>query len=74
MVSGRKRRQQGKQPVDEGRTCPKRDMDNVWVEEWPTDDIHSDEMNLNESEQERVFVNESLLEPIVTKQRLFWNP
>ena len=52
----------------------KRDLDKVWVEEWPTDDVHSDEMNLNESEQERVFVNESLLEPIVTKQRLFWNP
>ena len=74
MISARKRRQQGKQPLDEETTCPKRDSDKDWVEDWLTDDIHQNEPNLDRSEYERVFVNESLLELLETEQRLFWNP
>ena len=74
MVNARKRRQQGKHPWDGETTCPKRDLDKAWVEEWPTDDTHLNEMNLNEFEHERAFVNESLPELLETKQRLFWNP
>ena len=43
MVSARKRRQQGKHPLDEATSGPKRDLDKEWVEDWPTDDIHQDE-------------------------------
>ena len=60
MVSVRKRRQQRKQLLDEERMCPERDFDKARVEEWPTDDIHPDEMNLEESEYGRALVNESL--------------
>ena len=74
MVSARKRRQQGKQPMDEETSRPKRDLDKDWVEDWPTDDIHQIELNLDEDEYERAFVNESLPELRETKQRLFWNP
>ena len=74
MVIARKRRQQGKQPLDEETTRPKRDLDKAWVEEWPTDDIHLNETNLFEFENERAFVNESLPVLLETKQRLFWIP
>ena len=74
MVSARKRRQQGKQPLDEEITCPKRDLDKACVEEWPTNDIDPNEMNLEESECGRALVHESLPELLDTKQRLFWNP
>ena len=73
MVSARKRRQQGKQPLDEETSGPKRDLDKEWVENWPTDDIHQIEPNSDEDEYERAFVNESLPELRETKQRLFWN-
>ena len=33
MISARKRRQQGKQPLVEDTTCPKRDLDKDWVED-----------------------------------------
>ena len=74
MVSARKRRQQGKQPLDEQTTCPKRDLDKQWVEDWPTDAIRQNEPNLDESEHERAFVNDSLSELLEIEQRLFWNP
>ena len=74
MVSARKRRQQGKQPQEEETTCPKRDLDKDWVEDWLTDAVHQNEPNLDESEYERAFVNERLPELLETKQRLFWNP
>ena len=73
-ISARKRRRQGKQLLDSETTCPKRDLDQDWVEDWLTDDIHPNEPNLDGSEYERVFVNESLLELLETEQRLFWNP
>ena len=71
MVIARKRRQQGKQPLDEETTRPKRDLDMSWVEEWPTDDIHLNETNLFEFEYERAFVNDSLPVLLETKQRFF---
>ena len=74
MVNARKRRQQGKQPLDEETTCPKRDLDKHWVEDWLTDDIRQSEPNLDESEHERAFVNDSLSELLEIEQRLFWNP
>ena len=40
MVSARKRRQKGKQPLDEETTCPKRDLDKDWVEDWLIDANH----------------------------------
>ena len=74
MVSARTRRQQGKQPLDEETTCPNRDLDKVWVEDWLTDAVHQNEPNLNESEHELAFANESLPKLLKTKKRLFWNP
>ena len=73
MVSVRKRRQQGKQQLDEEPTSPKRDLDKAWLEEWPTDDIHPDELILDESEYVRAFVTESLPELLESRQQLFWN-
>ena len=70
MVSVRKRRQQGKQPFDEQTTCPKRDLNKDWVEDWLTDAVHQNEPNLDESEYERAFVNESPPELLETQQRL----
>ena len=69
MVSARKRRQQGKQALDEETTCPKRDLDKDGVEDWLTDAVHQNEPNLDESEYEGAFLPE-LFE---TKQRFFWN-
>ena len=74
VVSARKRRQQGKQPLDEETTCPKRDLDKDWFEDWLTDTTHQNEPNPDESDYERAFANESLPELLETKQRLFWNP
>ena len=74
VVSARKRRQQGKQPPDAETTCPKRDLNKDWVEDWLTDATHQNDSNLDESEYERAFANESLPELLETKQRLFWNP
>ena len=73
MVSTRKRRQQGKQPLDEETTCPKRDLDKDWVEDWLTDAIPQNEPNLDDAEHERAFANESLPELLETTQRLDWN-
>ena len=71
MVSARKRRQQRKKhPLDEETTCSKRDLHKDWVEDWLTDAVP----NLDESEYDRAFVNESLPEVLETKQRLSWNP
>ena len=67
MVRARKRRQQRKQPLDEETTCSKPDLDKDWVEDL------TNERNLDESEYERAFVNESLRELLETEQRLFWN-
>ena len=74
IVSARKRRQQGKQPLDEETTCPTRDLDKDWIEDWPTNDIHTHELNLDDSDCERAFVNDSLPKLLETKQRFFWNP
>ena len=38
-------------------TCPKRDLDKDWVEDWLTDAIQQNEPNLDESEYERTFVS-----------------
>ena len=43
IVSARKCRQQGKQPLDEETTCPKRDLDKDWL----TYDTHQNEPNLD---------------------------
>ena len=74
MVSARKRRQQGKQPLDEETTCPKQDLDKDWVVDWLTDATHQNEPNLDESEYEGALVNDNLPELLQTEQRLFWNP
>ena len=57
IISARKRRRQGKQPLDEETTCPKRDLDKDWVEDWLTDGIHPNEPNLG-----RVRVRTSICE------------
>ena len=46
MVSARKRRQQGKLPLGEETTCPKRDLDNIWVGDWLTYATHQKEPTL----------------------------
>ena len=58
MVSATERRQQGKELLNEETTCPKRDLDKDWDEDWLTDAIYQNEPNLDESEYERAFVNE----------------
>ena len=45
-----------------------------WVEDWLTDAVHQNYPNLDESDYDRAFVNESLPELLETKQQLFWNP
>ena len=58
------------------RWMKKRVQSVTWIRlglEGPTDDVHPDETNVDESKYERAFVNESLPELIETKQRLFWN-
>ena len=74
MVSAKERRQQGKQSLYEETTCPKRDLNKDWVDDWLTDSAHQNEPNMDEAEYERAFVNESLPELLETKQRLFWDP
>ena len=60
------------QPPVEETTCPKRDLDKDWVEDWLTNAVHQNEPK-DESECERAFVDESLPELRDTKQRFFWN-
>ena len=59
------------QPPAEETTCPQIDLDKRWVEDWLADAIHQNEPNLDESENERAFVDESLSELRDTMQRLF---
>ena len=73
VVSASKRRQQGKLPLDEETTCPKRDLDKAWVDDCLTDGIHQNEPILDEFEYERAFLNDSLQELLEPKQRL-WIP
>ena len=55
VVSARKRRQQSKQPPAEETTCPIRDLEKDWVDDWPTDAIYQNEPILDESDYERAY-------------------
>ena len=74
MVSARKRRQQGKQPLDEETMCPKRGLDKDRGRTL-VDRRHSSKR----AESGRILVRTSICELTVcselleTMQRLFWN-
>ena len=75
MVSARKRRQRGKLPLDDEDMGPKRVLDRKWIETWPPDATGQSELNNDESECERAFVNEHLPEPLEIRHLFFfWNP
>ena len=56
MGNARKRRQQGKQQLNEEPMCTKSEMDKTWLKDLPTNSVHVDEMNLDESDTNEHFL------------------
>ena len=71
MVSARKRRKEGQQPLDEQIMDDRKDLEKEWMQNWPPDMINDDgEDVLDPEADERVLMTE-LRE---TWERLYWQP
>ena len=75
MVSARKRRKKGQQPLGEPEPEDRKDLEKEWLHDWPPN-IATDggEDILDPEADERAFAVWSLPEMRETWERLYWQP
>ena len=75
MVSARKRRKKGQQPLDEPDPEDRKDLEKEWQQSWPPTIATDDgEDVLDPEADERAFCVQNLDEMRETMERLYWQP
>ena len=75
MVSARKRRKKGQQPLDEPDPEDGKDLEVEWLQSWPPNVVTDDGEDILDPEaDERAFMADSVPEMRETWERLYWQP
>ena len=75
MVSARKRRKKGQQPLDEKGAEDLKDLEQEWLQSWPPTIANDDGEDILDPEaDERAFACEPGAELRATLERLYWQP